>query len=554
MKKITKRRKLVLDAIFDTYDVVAEGANVYICDMRYDYSKWAKKAVEYFGLPGEYMVNAGKIWEEHIHPDDRGSYRENIDALFNGSAQIHDMQYRAKAADGAYKMCLCRGRIIRDEKGLPRYFVGIIRNQTVGEAIDELTGLPNQAVFFRELQSCIDHRIPVSIMLMGTSHFSRINDLYGYDFGNLVLQHSARYINEMFKDLGIVFRLDGIKLAIISRRADISELEERYKQLQLVVRNTFVLDGKRIDLPVNGGALYLNSFLLDTKTVFSCLTNSYEKSKYECEGDFCVFENGLTEDARRKLDIVNEIRSAVTKDCRGFENYYQPIVDAHNGKLKGAEALIRWRDESGNLIMPNDFVPVLENDALFPVLGAWILRRALTDSKELLKEYPDFVININLSYAQIKHPDFVYMVKETVADTGFPPENLCLELTERCRFVDMGRLKNVLFTLRQEGITFALDDFGTGFSSISILKQLECDVVKIDRQLVKNINEDEREEQLVAAISQISSIYGAKTCIEGIETEEMAETLRKYSVRTFQGYYYSKPLPFGEFKKKIKEL
>ncbi len=551
MGKITKKRKLILDALFESYDTVAEGANVFLCDMRHDFSRWSKRAVEYFGMPGEYMIHAGDIWMEHIHPDDKESYMESTKALFDGSSRIHDMQYRVMAADGSYKMVICRGKVILDDKNAPRYFVGVIRNQTVGEAIDELTGLPNQAVFFRELQICIDSHIPVSILMMGTSHFSRINDLYGYDFGNLVLQHAGQFINDMFKDLGLVFRLDGIKLAVISRNTELSELERRYKRLQGIVRKTFKLDGKRVDLPVNGGAIYLNSFLLDTKTVYSCLTNSYERSKYNCEGDFCVFENGLAKDTRKKLDIINEIRSSVTKDCKGFENFYQPIVDAQSEKLIGAEALIRWRDENGSIVMPNDFIPVLENDALFPLLGKWILRQALSDSKEMLSEFPDFKINVNLSYAQIKHPDFVYMVKEAIADTGFPAKNLCLELTERCRLIDIRRLKNVIFTLRQEGITFALDDFGTGFSSISILKQFECDVVKIDRQLVMNVTDDAKEEKLAAAITEVSSIYGAKTCIEGIESEEMAEILRKYPVKTFQGYFYSRPLPFDEFKKKF---
>ncbi len=555
MSDIPENRKRILDDLFESFDIVAEGLSVFLCDMKFNYSRWSKKAVEYFGLPGEYMENAGQIWEKHIHPDDRKNYRESIDAIFNGSSKDHDMQYRAMAADGNYKMCLCRGAIIHNEEGEPRYFGGVIRNQTIGEAIDELTGLPNQAVFFRELQVCIDNHIPVSLVYFGTSHFSRINDLYGYDFGNLVLQHSARYISEMFKDLGIVFRMDGIKLALISRRAGLEEMEKRYKELQETVRKTFMLDGKRVDLPVNAGALFLDTFLLDTRTVHSCLTHAYEHSKYDCEGDFCVFENGLTEDTRRKLDILNEIRAAVSKDCRGFENYYQPIVDAHNGRLKGAEALIRWHDSKGNLVMPDDFIPFLESDALFPLLGEWILRKALTDAKEMLDEYPDFTINVNLSYAQIKHPEFVYMVKKALAETGFPAKNLCLELTERCRLVDIKRLKEVIFTLRQEdGVSFALDDFGTGYSSVGILKEFECEVVKIDRQLVKNVSEDEREERLVASIAQASSIYGARTCIEGIENAEMENILRKYQVRTFQGYHYSKPVPFEEFKKKVREF
>ena len=554
MGKITAIAKNNLDELFSSYDVVAEGASAFVCDMKYDYSRWSKKAVEYFGLPSEYMVNAGEIWAEHIHPDDRKAFLENIDALFKGTEKSHDLQYRAKAADGSYKTCICKGTVIKSSNGNPRYFVGVIRNQTTGEAIDELTGLPNQAVFFRELGICIDNQIPVTVVMMGTSHFSRINDLYGYDFANHVLQHSSRYISLMFKDIGMVFRLDGIKLAVISRRATIDEIRKRYEELQEVVGKTFLLEGRRIDLPVNAGALYLDSFLLDTRTVFSCLTHAYEQSKYDRGGNFCVFENALAEDTRTRLALLNTIRSSVTKDCKGFENFYQPFVDAKTGKLKGAEALIRWHDEDGHVVPPNDFIPVLENDALFPLLGRWILRKGMEDTRDLLKDYPDFVLNVNLSYAQLKRSDFVDMVKEAISEMNFPAKNLCLELTERCRLIDIDQLRNVMFALRQEGVTFALDDFGTGFASVTVLKELECEVVKIDRKFVKNIVEDKKEENLVAAIAALSSVYDANTCIEGIETHEMADILRKYPVKTYQGYFYSKPVPIGEFKEKIKSF
>jgi len=554
MGKMTEIEKRNLDELFTSYDIVAEGAFVYVCDMKYDYSRWSKRAVEYFGLPGEYMEEAGDIWACHIHPDDRQGFIDNIEKLFNGTETSHDLQYRAKAADGSYKTCICKGVVIKDADGSPRYFAGVIRNQTKGEAIDALTGLPNQAVFFRELQICIDNEIPVTVVMMGTSHFSRMNDLYGYDFANRVLQHSSRYIGMMFKDIGMVFRLDGIKLAVISRKASIEDIRERYNKLQEVVGRTFTLEGNRIDLPVNAGVLYLDSFILDTKTVFSCLTHAYEKSKYDRGGNLCVFENALAEDTGNKLSLLNTIRESVSKDCKGFENYYQPIVDADTGKLKGAEALIRWHDEKGNTIPPNDFIPVLENDALFPVLGKWILRKAMADTKDLLKEYPDFLLHVNLSYAQLKRSDFVEMVKEALSDLDFPAENLCLELTERCRLIDMERLKNVLFDLRHEKVKFALDDFGTGFASVVVLKELECEVVKIDRMLVKDVALDRREEKLAAAVTELSSVYDANTCIEGIETSEMAELLRKYSVKTFQGYYYSKPVPIREFKEKIKSF
>jgi PAS domain S-box-containing protein len=147
MAEITKFDKKVVDELFKSYVLVAEGADVYVCDVKYDYSRWSKSAVDFYGLPSEYMVGAGDIWMEHIHPADRDKYRDDIAALFKGESETHDMQYRAMDKEGNYNVCTCRGTVMRDLEGTPRFFAGVIRNQTIGGFIDRLTGLKNQRAF-----------------------------------------------------------------------------------------------------------------------------------------------------------------------------------------------------------------------------------------------------------------------------------------------------------------------------------------------------------------------------------------------------------------------
>ena len=549
MAEITKFDKKVVDELFKSYVLVAEGADVYVCDVKYDYSRWSKSAVDFYGLPSEYMVGAGDIWMEHIHPADRDKYRDDIAALFKGESETHDMQYRALDKEGNYNVCTCRGTVMRDLEGTPRFFAGVIRNQTIGGFIDRLTGLKNQRAFFKDVRLLITSQTPFNVVMLGTSHFSKFNDMHGYEFGNFLLQHAARYILDMVSDMGELYRLDGIKLALVTTHS-IDEIKEFYSKLKSVVQANFRLDGRLIDLPVNGGAVSVSSFNIDSDTVFSCLTHAYEESKYDYAGEFRVFENGVSEKMQEKLKLMNKIRNCVTMGCRGFMLYYQPIVDAKTEELKGAEALIRWRDADGSMVSPNDFIPLLENDSQFPVLGEWILREAMRQGKKLLELYPDFVISVNLSYAQLKRIDFVNVVERAMEDMDYPAKNLCLEITERCRLVDMNRLRNITMQLRQSGIRFAIDDFGTGFSSLNVIQELGCDTVKVDRNFVKNVEEDPREEKLVSVITDLSDIYGASTCVEGIETEGMRDILRKYPVSSFQGYLYSKPLPFYDFMKK----
>jgi EAL domain-containing protein (putative c-di-GMP-specific phosphodiesterase class I) len=228
---------------------------------------------------------------------------------------------------------------------------------------------------------------------------------------------------------------------------------------------------------------------------------------------------------------------------------YQPVVNAKTEKITGAEALLRWRSEEYGTVPPDHFIPLLEQDPLFPSLGEWILTQAVTDAGKILESDPDFVINVNLSYSQIEKADFVDMVMDILDRTGYPAGNLCLEVTERCRLLDMDMLKNTVCSLRSRGVRVALDDFGTGFSSIGIVKSIPFDTIKIDRSLVRRIEDDRKERELIKTFVMMSNTCGAAVCVEGIETAGMGDILRQYDVHSFQGYYYSKPLEYDDLLK-----
>ena len=224
-------------------------------------------------------------------------------------------------------------------------------------------------------------------------------------------------------------------------------------------------------------------------------------------------------------------------------------MDAQTEQLIGAEALLRWKNDKYGVVPPDQFIPLLEADPLFPELGEWIIKEAVYAAKKVLKKNPNFVININLSYTQLEKPDFVDMVFRILEEMAYPPEHICFEVTERCRLLDIDLLKNVIANLKSRGILVALDDFGTGFSSIGIVKELPFDIIKIDRGFVMKIEEDEVERELIKNFASLASLFGAKVCVEGIETVGMRDILQKYHVESFQGYYYAKPLKLEEILK-----
>ncbi len=544
---ITDDRRYLVDGLFRSFEVVSEGSYIFLCDMKYDFSRWSKNAVDAFGLPSEYMYGAGDIWEDHIHPDDRAAYRKGIDEIFSGNAAGHDMQYRARRATGEYDVCTCRGVVIRDPSGEPDYFAGSIRNHGMQGHVDALTGLRNQYGFFEDLDSCIKRNAGFSVALFGISKFSEINEMYGYHFGNRVLQLYAREVYEKTGNRGHVYRIDGTKFAVLSNAFSVAELREGYDRFRAFLHEGFEVDGRKILLDLHCGALRLDSFDVDSQTVYACLNYADEESKVRSHGDMVEFRNDPTRGDNQRLEKLHAIRASIIHGYEGFYLLYQPVVDAQTEALIGAEALLRWKNDVYGMVPPDQFIPILESDPLFPELGEWIIRESILVAKQILKRHPGFVINVNLSYTQIEKPDFVDMVLRILDDLGYPPEHLCFEVTERCRLLDLDLLKNVVVNLKSRGVLVALDDFGTGFSSLAILREIPINIIKIDRRFVQKIEENEIERKIVKTVADLASIFGAKVCVEGIETGGMRDILKRYHVESFQGYYYAKPLPPEQF-------
>ncbi len=540
-----------LNSLYEAISVVAEGAYVYLCDMKTNMSRWSKAAVDFFNMPSEYMYDAGNLWEQKIHPDDRKVYNKSISDIFSGNASNHDMQYRVLAADGAYTVCTCRGVVISDDDGNPEYFGGVIRNHGIFSYIDHITGLRSLYGYLDDIKTISNEGKTALIIMVGLSSFSDINDVFGYKFGNRVLQVLAQKVKDIFANKGAIYRMNGTRFAIISYSLGTEEATQLYKKLQNEVKLNFFVDGERLTLSMNGGAILADRFDISADTFYSCLRYAYYESKHNKFGNFVVFENIISVDNRKILEEVNIIRSCIAEDCRGFYLCYQPIVDSYTEKFRGMEALIRWKNEEYGVVPPDKFIPVLEQDSLFPELGKWILRQAMMDGKKFLEVNPNLMINVNLSYTQLEKEDFIKELFDIIKETQFPTDRLCLEITERCRLLDTELLKDMFSIFREHGIKIAVDDFGTGFSSLGFLRSIPVDVVKIDREFIKDIEKNSADKNSVRFISELADAFSADVCAEGIENTEVRDCLKEYKIGSLQGYYYSRPVPADEIIKML---
>lgn len=532
--------------IFDLLSSTSRRRYIFACNIKTGVSRCSKNILEDFDMPDEYCFNAHEIWGELIHPEDRKKYSEDVYAIFSGQKEDHFLDYRVLDKHGNYVMCTCRGKLSLGDNGEPDLFAGTIENHGITEMIDATTNLYNVYSFLQKIRKRDGRKW--LIMQVGLNRFSIVNDVYGYVFGDKVLKCFADKLLSIIRGIGTVYRMDGAKFAVIFPN-EMVDVEEIYTRIQQMTKNEILIEGNHIPLTVSCGVVRTDHADTGEYTIQASVRYALDKSKHTKHGELVFFQNEFQEYSRTTLELLDVMRQSVLDGCKGFYMCYQPVVEAERGKIIGMEALLRWNREPYGEVPPGRFIPWLENDPCFFELGNWILEQALTEGKHIVDENPNFIINVNVSATQLERRKFRESVMEILQKTGFPAENLCLELTERCRAMDKEYLKGEIHFLRSNGIKVALDDFGTGQSSLELLCEFPFDCLKIDRGFVRDIEMNRAAQVVVDSIVQCANGLGMKVCVEGVENEQLRDFIRQYKAHSYQGYLYSKPIRMEQFMK-----
>ena len=254
------------------------------------------------------------------------------------------------------------------------------------------------------------------------------------------------------------------------------------------------------------------------------------------------FEAAMIDHATERLTMKNDLRLAIDRD--EFLLHYQPLVDLESGRIVGAEALLRWQSPDHGFVPPTRFIPIAEESGLIVQIGQWVLRQVCRQGR-LWRDagYPDLQLAVNISAIQLHSPNFVNTVQQLVADSGFSPEWLELELTESVLISEAEYIINIINDLKQLGIKLAIDDFGTGYSCLSYLHNIKADKLKIDRSFVKDLGSSSGAGIIIATIINMANTMGMTTLAEGVETEEQVGLLKQFGCADVQGYLFGRPVP-----------
>ncbi|MDO5136351.1 MAG: EAL domain-containing protein [Eubacteriales bacterium] len=543
--------------VFEALSLTARNRYHYLCNVKTNMSRWSKNAVKDFNLPGEYIYDAGSVWCSCLHPDDREMYIKDIQKVFSGKKPFHNMEYRVLHRNGSYVVCTCQGYMMKDKNGTPELFAGTISNHGVIDNVDGVTNLYNIYEFMSAVRTLRNARIAVNFVIFGINQFHSINNAYGYGGGNQLLRSFAQKVSDLMRGRNMVYRLDGVKFVIILRenplersQGEVStrkEAEQIVAQLREIARNGVALDNNQISLLLSCAVIHFENLELDESTLMSELNYGLVISKKDRDGELVYIDEALHGAAKEEMNLVHTIKQSVMNQCRGFYLAYQPQVDIHRNVI-GVEALLRWRDDQWGVVSPGRFIPILEHDTCFYELGLWILRTALKETKELVEEYPDFRVSVNISYRQLEHHSFCTDVMETLSSLHFPPKNLTLELTEHCRSGNMELLKRDLGFFTSKGILIAADDFGTGYSSLSLLNELPFQCIKIDQRFVFGLEDNTPNQILVKFMISCAKEFHIMICVEGVETEDVLDFLKQYEPEYYQGYLFAKPCSLEEVR------
>lgn len=412
---------------------------------------------------------------------------------------------------------------------------------------DPLTGLPNRRLLNRVLESRIEEALAANesfaLLFVDLHRFKDINDTLGHSFGDQLLMQITTLMKEKVSSDHVLCRFGGDEFVIITPPLAEPELAARQLAIRVVseLDQPFELQGKTLYVGASVGIALCPAHGSTVDELVKHADIAMFQAKSRGTGDVMIFSASMAASRRYRVELEGRFRAALL--ARQFVLHFQPIVELASGRVRGAEALLRWEEPELGMIPPADFIPLAEANGLIRDLGKQVIELAFSQARSWLAAGIELPISVNLSVLQLSDPDFLRHILACAERYRLGLNRIHFEITESMLFDHTDEKLALLRELQKRGAQIALDDFGTGFSSLSNLARLPVNVMKIDRSFITAMLESDNDRQVVNSVVQLARTLGKVVVAEGIETEEHRALLMMLGCELGQGFLFAHPMP-----------
>lgn len=486
---------------------------------------------------------------------DTAFYQSLWHALQNRGAWSGEVWNRRKSGE-IYPQWQCI-RVIHDEQGRVSHYVAVFSDITALKRSqreldylahhDPLSNLPNRLLFTERVAHALERskieELRGAVLLIDLDHFKHINESLGHNVGDLLLKAVGERLQQGLPTGTTLARLGGDEFGLLSENcADAAQAAELAQSLLRSLETSFRLGGHELYI---GASIGISLFPEDADSVEQILRNADSalfKAKSSGREGYAFYVQELTDYARQRVELASSLRHALDND--ELRVYYQPLHDLRDGRQVGMEALVRWQHPQRGLVPPGEFIPIAEDNGMIGAIDTWVLQQACRQMMRWNAEGRALsFVAVNVSSRLFSRGELDMKVAQVLAETGLPPEQLELEVTESAIMEDPDAAQKLLISLRALGVRLAIDDFGTGYSSLARLKRLPVDKLKLDQSFVRGLPDDAEDAAIARAVIALGKSLGLKVLAEGIEQPAQADFLRELGCNYGQGYHFGRPQP-----------
>lgn len=488
-------------------------------------------------------------------------YRDMWDTLHK-TGKWHGEIWNRRQSGEAYPEWLSISTIY-DESQRPAFYVGVFSDITHEEETrkrlhqlayyDSVTHLPNRHLFLDRLQQELSHARRhqgyFALLFMDLDRFKAINDTLGHTIGDQLLLEVGERLSQVLRDNDTISRMGGDEFIILlPNTKSLDDANRVAEKVLKTITNPFFLAGSQYHISISIGISFYPNDGTDSETLIKHADIAMYQAKEKGRNNASAFSSDAKNKFSERIILEHDLRDALNEER--LDIYYQPQYDVNSGDYMGVEALLRWHHPTKGFIPPSEFIPIAEESGLIVNIGYWVLRTASKQYVEWKKNDFDVKkISVNLSPHQFLQKDLTQRIQSILEETGMPSSALGIEITESAAMPHFDHSVEVLKSLGQQGVTIYIDDFGTGFSSLSHLRHLPIDILKIDRQFINELPDNPDDVAIAEAIIGMSNTLNLEIVAEGVETQSQLDFLKKHGCQFAQGFLFSKPLPANELVK-----